>query len=315
MTDDGATTVAACLRDGAGVQPAAALARVTVVAVAHESAHALAGFLAALPPGLALCLVDNASADAGPAMAEATGARVIRNAGNRGFGAACNQGMAEAAGEFVLLANPDARLSAAAVAHLVAAADAFPEAVILAPMIHDAAGRPVRSWDAEQFRRRRLSRKRAAEAWPEGPLCVEHASGACLLLRRSAGLRFDEGFFLYYEDDDLCAEARRRGSAILLVPAAVVTHAGGASSAPSAGLVARKAWHMARSRLRYAAKHAGPAAARREALARLLHHAGKGLGHALTLRGGRLRVDAAGLAGTLAGLRETWSDIRPDGIN
>lgn len=290
--------------DGATAAPARLpLERVTVVTVTHDSAGALGGFLAALPPGLALSVVDNASSDAGPAMAEAAGAQVMRNARNLGFGAACNLGLAAARTEFVLLANPDSRLSAAAVAALVAAADAFPDAAILAPGIHDAAVRPVRSWDAEQFRRRRLPRRREAEPWPEGPFCVEHASGACLLLRRADGLRFDEGFFLYYEDDDLCAEARRRGRSIVVVPAAVVTHAGGASTAPSPAIVARKAWHMARSRLRYAAKHAGAAAARREALARLAHHAGKALGHALTLRGRKLRADAAALSGTLAWIR------------
>lgn len=289
--------------DAATATAHALLDRVTVVTVTHESAGALGGFLAALPPGLALLVVDNASTDAGPAMAEAAGARMIRSARNLGFGAACNLGLAAAGTEFVLLANPDSRLSAEAVAALVAAADTFAEAAILAPAIHDAAGRPVRSWDAEQFRRRRLPRRRDAEAWPEGPLSVEHASGACLLLRQADGLRFDEGFFLYYEDDDLCAEARRRGRGIVVVPAAVVTHAGGASTAPSPAIVARKAWHMARSRLRYAAKHAGAAAARREALARLAHHAAKALGHALTLRGRKLRADAAALSGTLAWMR------------
>lgn len=280
-----------------------ALGRVTVVSVTHQSAGVIAGFLAACPPGLAVIVVDNASSDAGPALAEAAGARVIRSTRNAGFGAGCNLGAAAAATEFVLFANPDARISAAAVAALVAAADAFPDAAILAPRIVDEAGRPVRSWDAGQLRRRRLGRRREAEPWPEGPCCVEHASGACLLVRRAAGIGFDEGFFLYYEDDDLCAEARRRGRSVVLVPAAEVAHAGGASSGSAAGLTAFKARHMAWSRLRFAQKHAGTGPARREARARLMHHAGKALGHALTLSGAKLRADLGGLAGTLAWLR------------
>ncbi|MBY0330375.1 MAG: glycosyltransferase [Acetobacteraceae bacterium] len=286
-----------------GEPEAAAARRVAVVTVTHDSAGVIADFLAACPPGVAVTVVDNASADAGAALAAAAGARVIRNAANLGFGAACNLGLAAAEREFVLLANPDARLSPAAVAALVAAADAFPDAAILAPGIRDAEGQPVRSWDADQRRRRRLPRRRDTEPWPAGPICVEHVSGACMLLRRDDGLRFDPGYFLYYEDDDLCAEARRRGRSVVLVPAAVVTHAGGASSAPSAALSAFKARHMAWSRLRYMAKHAGAAAARREAAARLPHHAGKALGHALTLRFDRARADLAGLGGTLAWLR------------
>ncbi len=283
---------------------AEALRRVSIVTVTHDSAGVLPGFLGACPPGVPVILVDNASRDGGAALAEAAGARVIRSGRNLGFGAGCNRGLAAAGTEFALLANPDARLSAAAIAALVAAADGFPDAAILAPVIRDAAGAPVRSWDAGQFRRRRLARRRDAEPWPGGPLCAEHVSGACMLVRTAEGLRFDEGFFLYYEDDDLCAEARRRGRSVLLVPAAEIMHAGGGSSAPSAALSAFKARHLAWSRLRFAAKHAGAAAARREAWGRLGHHAGKALGHGLTLHGEKLRADLAGLAGTLAWLRD-----------
>ena len=283
---------------------AEALRRVSIVTVTHDSAGVLPGFLDACPAGVAVIVVDNASRDGGADLAGAAGARVLRSGRNLGFGAGCNLGLAAATTEFALLANPDARLSAAAIAALVAAADAFPEAAILAPLIRNAAGAPVRSWDAGQVRRRRLRRDRRTEPWPEGPLCAEHVSGACMLVRTADGLRFDEGFFLYYEDDDLCAEARRRGRAVVLVPAAAVAHAGGTSSAPSAALSAFKARHLAWSRLRFAAKHLGAAAARREAWGRLRHHAGKALGHAVTFRGDKLRADLAGLSGTLAWLRD-----------
>ena len=90
-----------------GLNTVAALARVCVVTVAYNSASALRGMLGSLPPGLGVIVVDNASADDSAAMAEGAGARVIRNGANLGFGAGCNIGMAAAATEFVLLANPD----------------------------------------------------------------------------------------------------------------------------------------------------------------------------------------------------------------
>lgn len=279
-----------------------ALLRVTVVTVAHESAGALTGFLAALPVGLPLVLVDNASRDGGGALAAAAGARVIRSDLNRGFGAGCNLGLEAVDTEFALLANPDARLSAAAVATLVAAADAFPEAAILAPTILAPGGRRVRSWDAGQARRRLLPRKRDGEPWPEGPVCAEFLSGACLLLRMSAGLRFDEGFFLYYEDDDICAAARAAGHALMLVPAAEVLHEGGRSSAPSPAIEALKARHMAWSRLRFLAKREGDAAARREGARQARRLLGKFVGHTITLQREKLRRDVAALRGTLAWL-------------
>jgi hypothetical protein len=82
------------------------------------------------------------------------------------------------------------------------------------------------------------------------------------------------------------------------VPGAVVAHAGGRSSAPSLRIRARKAFHMARSRQIHLARHGG-----QDAPARLLHHAGRALGHAITFRGAKAVEDLAGLAGTLAWLR------------
>jgi glycosyltransferase involved in cell wall biosynthesis len=72
------------------------LARVCVVTVAYNSASALRGLLGSVPEGVAVIVVDNASRDDSAAVAEAAGARVIRNAANLGFGAGCNIGMAGA---------------------------------------------------------------------------------------------------------------------------------------------------------------------------------------------------------------------------
>jgi GT2 family glycosyltransferase len=286
-----------------GLNATVTLGRVCVVTVAYNSAAALRGMLEGVPEGLAVIVVDNASRDDSAAVAEAAGARVIRNAANLGFGMGCNIGMDAAETEFVLLANPDTRLDAGAIARLVAAADAFPDAAILAPMLFDENGARVRSWDVEQLHRRKLARKRGAEAWPEGPLCAEFLSGACMLLRASDGLRFDEAFFLFYEDDAICAAARAKGRSLVLVPDAVMHHAGGGSSSPSQALSAFKARHMAWSRLHYMALMRGSAAARREAWGRVWHHASKAFGHGLTLRFEKLRADMAGLGGTLAWLR------------
>src|SRR3954447_20624434 len=86
---------------------------ISVVIVAHDSADELPALLHALTPQLAgadeVLLVDNASGDgtvdaartAWPALT------ALRNADNRGFAAACNQGVAQARGELIMLLNPD----------------------------------------------------------------------------------------------------------------------------------------------------------------------------------------------------------------
>lgn len=279
--------------------------RVTLVTVTHQSAAAIEGFLAAVPPGVALVVVDNASDDGTPARVAslAPGAMLVRQAANLGFGAGCNRGLALVETEYALLLNPDARLAPGALDALLAAGDAFPDAAILAPAIRAADGALVRSFDAARRRRRALPRKRQAEPWPEGPICVDFVSGAAMLVRRADALRFDEALFLFYEDDALCSEARALGRSVLYLPAALVVHDGGRSSPPSLRIRGRKAFHMALSRQVFGARHGGGDAARR-----LLHHAGKAAGHALTLRGSRLVEDIAGFAGTLAWLRRGTKD-------
>lgn len=149
------------------------------------------------------------------------------------------------------------------------------------------------------MRRGTFPRKREAEPWPEGPVCMDFVSGAAMLVRRADGLRFDEALFLFYEDDEICAAARARGRSVIYVPEATVHHAGGKSSAPSLRIRWRKAFHITRSRQVFGARHGGT-----DAGARLRRHAWKALGHALVLRWGRLVEDLAGMAGTLSWLRD-----------
>jgi glycosyltransferase involved in cell wall biosynthesis len=68
------------------------LSRVTVVLPALDEAAALPAALACFPAGVDLVVVDNGSGDGTGAVAEALGARVVREP-RRGFGAACWAGV------------------------------------------------------------------------------------------------------------------------------------------------------------------------------------------------------------------------------
>src|SRR5262245_60479225 len=65
------------------------------------------------PAGIELVVVDNASLDGTPEMIRQRypEARLISNASNLGFAAACNQGIRSTSAPFVLLLNSDARIS------------------------------------------------------------------------------------------------------------------------------------------------------------------------------------------------------------
>jgi GT2 family glycosyltransferase len=207
----------------------------SVLIVTWNSREELARSLPALLPELGerdeLIVVDNDSADgtAEAVAALAPAARVVRSGGNRGFAAACNLGAGRAAGELLVILNPDAapragwgeairrpwieRRGWAAWQALVAEGDG---ATI------NSAGNPVHFtgivWAG-------MHGRPLAEAPPAGG--VTALSGACLAIPRRTWERvggFPADYFLYHEDVDLSLRLRLAGGALGIEPAAVVDH-------------------------------------------------------------------------------------------
>lgn len=221
------------------------------IVVAHDSADVLPTCLAALTrEGVPAIVVDNASRDATAAVAEAAGARVVRNARNEGYGRANNIGVRAAAGAgHVLIVNPDVALQPGAAAALLAAALAWPDAGLLAPRIVEPDGRYF--YQPRSLLAPYLTNPQGRRDLPEGDACAPFLSGACFMVKRDLFLAlggFDEAIFLFYEDDDLCRRIAESGRALVHVHAAVALHGRGRSSAPERGRVFRSRWHQAWSR-------------------------------------------------------------------
>lgn len=237
---------------------------VTAVVVTFESARVLPACLAALKrEGVDIIVVDNASRDGTPELAERLGARVIRNARNEGFGRAMNIGVRAAATPYCLLTNPDLVYDDGAVATLVAAAERWPDAGLLAPRIIEPDGRFF--FQATSLLAPYLQNPGGRLALPEGDCCTPFLSGASLLARRDAFLAiggFDENLFLFYEDDDLCRRLADAGQALVHVHGAVARHERGGSTATKRGRVFRARWHMAWSRAYVSRKYRLPDPAR-----------------------------------------------------
>jgi GT2 family glycosyltransferase len=284
------------------------LKKVTIVTVTFNSSMIIRNFIESCPESVAqIIVIDNCSSDNTVEISnniERKNISVIKNHKNMGFGAACNVGLDLAETDFVLISNPDTKLSCDAIIRLIETAEASPGAGIVAPALYNE-GRPVRSWDVDQLRRGSLQRKRTSEPWPEGPICADFVSGACMLFRRNMGFRFDGDFFLYFEDDDICASVRNAGRYIVLDPSAKVFHAGGASSVASVQLEFFKARHMAHSRLRYIQKHASMDFARKKFMFYFLLSSSKMIGHFLSLQFRKLNRDVAALRGSLDWFKET----------
>ncbi|MEY3613646.1 MAG: N-acetylglucosaminyl-diphospho-decaprenol L-rhamnosyltransferase, partial [Pseudomonadota bacterium] len=189
-------------------------------------------------------------------------ATVLAHDRNLGFGAANNRALARVNTPFALLLNPDCELSPEQLAQLLASADQFPEAAMLAPQLVDAKGHPE------------VNYRWPSTLWPSkgpgatGPTSVGFVCGAAMLLRMSAcqptGF-FDETFFLYYEDDDLCLRFFKAGLPMVVVPTVQALHRS-RGSVKGKSLWRSEYWrgyHHAQSKLIFARKHSSAAAAER----------------------------------------------------
>ena len=287
-------------------------ADITAIVVAYDSAQLLPACLSALAgEGVRAIVVDNASGDDSAGVAERLGAQVLRNARNEGYGRANNRGVRAAGTPFVLIVNPDLELAPGAIAALLAAADAWPDAAAFAPRIVEPSGR-VFLQPRSLLSPAHLNQGRQI-VLPGGDACLPFLSGACLLLRREVFLAlggFDPEIFLFYEDDDLCRRLRQAGHALVHVDAAGARHLRGASSAPSPTRRFTARWHLAWSEYHVARKWRMPP----PGLGKIVENVAKTIGYGLILNREKMMAHAGSVAGALAG-RAGRSALARQGLN
>jgi len=263
---------------------------VSIVVVSWNTKELLARCLASLEverpvAALEVIVVDNGSADASREMvaADFPQVKLIANPANRGFAAANNQGIAEAAGRYVFLLNSDTEVMPGSLRALVDFADAHPRAAIVGPQLlnfdgslQPSGGRfptPLSTF-AELLGVSRLTgRPRYGTRRDYSlPAVVDEVSGAAMLvratvLRELGGL--DEDFSWGYEDVDLCRRATAAGWSVEYLPAARVRHEWGASRRLAPASTVLKAID---GRRHYFRKHHGRAAAALVMVATLKSH-------------------------------------------
>lgn len=258
------------------------MASVDVVVVTHNSCEDIRACLDSVAASdhqgtVTTIVIDNASVDATESVVRAhpSAPKLVLNSENRGFAAACNQGVRAGTGDLVLLLNPDARLYPGTLDRLVTHLDRNPDVGIVGPSLVDPDGELKRDISATgifpSFRQAlheytRIGRLRPRSRWVReyfltdwdrrGCRPVAMVQGACFLFRRSLALEigpFDERFFLYFEETDFCKEAADRGWATHYVGDAAAVHVGSRSSPdarPSAD-------HFIRSLYAFHHKHYG----------------------------------------------------------
>lgn len=250
----------------------------SVIVISYNTRAMTLDCLRALYAGLGnlkaeVFVIDNASTD-GSAEAVRTSfpaARVIENNDNAGFGAANNQAMQMASGEYFLLLNSDAFVEPEAVPALVSYARSHPDIGAAGPRLLNGDGTlqlscfrypsPLGVW---------LEQLWVSALLPNHPVLgyyrrwghdrerlVDFVIGACLLVRREAYKQvggFDDSFFMYQEETDWQRRMHNRGWKIGFTPDAQVTHLGGASGASEK---AKISGHFFDSMDHYLHKHYG----------------------------------------------------------
>ena len=222
---------------------------------AADTLQALAR-LADWPHGT-LWLVDNSAHE--PELAADTAAlqqasadhpcvRLLAPGANLGFGRACNLAFAQSSADYLLLLNPDARISTEDVLRLAQAMQEQPRLAGVSPKIYwndrrsfvlPAAfaqtpwyyvaqalathSRRMAQWAARHGLQRAMRQMAGSNDFE-----VNFVAGSVLLLRRSAVLQagglFDPDYFMFFEDSDLSLRLRRAGYELAIVPGATAEH-------------------------------------------------------------------------------------------
>lgn len=235
----------------------------SVIVVTYNSAATIGACLTSIPRDCEVVVVDQSSSDDTIAVARSVrnDARVISAGSNRGFGAGCNLGAANALGDVLIFMNPDAAFVDGAVKSLVQQARISD--VLVGPRIMDENGfdqTRARFWSTPlsilgevclptAFTKVLLQR----DIPPEysvyrygGP--VPYIQGTCMTVCaknfwRAGG--FDERLFLYHEEEVLARRLESIGVPAVLIPAAVITHLGARSTSQVRDFAARQYYRSA----------------------------------------------------------------------
>jgi GT2 family glycosyltransferase len=230
-----------------------------------DTLECLRSFRGDVYPNKQIIIVDNGSSDDSVARIRDSFPDVVilQTGENLGFTGGNNVGIRHAVkngSDYVYLINNDTTVESDALEKLVQAAEANPQAGLLAPVIHDFDA-PRAIWFAGSV----VDLRRGA-AWHDNshqpsrtelPYEVPWATGCAMLLRASllndlGG--FDDRYYLSWEDVDLSLRVRNTERSVMVVPKARIYHKGGQSGK---NLNSIYSYYAVRNSLLLARKHSG----------------------------------------------------------
>lgn len=225
-----------------------------VVTVTYSPGPHLDRFLATLTHAterpVTVIISDNGSTDGAPedAVERYPNVKLYRTGANLGYGTAVNRAVAEygltSSSDFFIVANPDVQWGPNSIDLMLEAAQRWPQAGSLGPLIRDPDGTVYPSARHQPSVIRGGMHAVVGPVWKSNPWTAAYRqdraepserpvgwlSGSCLLMRSAAYTEiagFDERYFMYMEDVDLGDRLGRAGWQNVYVPSAEVLHAKG----------------------------------------------------------------------------------------
>lgn len=175
---------------------------------------------------------------------------IVKNSENVGFAAGCNIGIRKSKGSYILLLNPDTKVSKDTIAKMVDFLKVHPKAGIVTaklvlsdgkidPASHRGFPTPWASFtyflgleklfpDNPKFSQYHLWSRPLNKVHE-----IDSPSGAFMLIKKEVIIKIgllDEDFFMYAEDIDFSYRAKKAGFQIFYNPSSLVVHAKGISS-------------------------------------------------------------------------------------
>lgn len=179
---------------------------------------------------LEIIVIDNKSTDGTPEIIAKHFPKVklIKNSENTGYGAANNMGVINANRDYLIVLNPDTKLKADSVEHLLKPLEEDPNLVTV-PKVLVYNGEMINTCGNKQHFTG-MAFTRGAKEHPENrnnSRFINGLSGVCFAISKLNYMElggFDENIFLYMEDSELSWRVNAKGLKILYVPEAVVYH-------------------------------------------------------------------------------------------
>lgn len=214
--------------------------QLSVVIVTWNSLDCVGNCLNSLIKGLEIIrseiiVIDNKSSDDTVLKIKPKfpGVIIIENQENRGFGAANNQGLELAHGEYVLFLNPDTILPSKSVRLMLAFLKNYPAAGMVGPEQKDENGKII--FNFSRYTMRGLLEYGVEKFAPNSSLCfalrkpyrVRFLNGGCWMIRKKALVSvggYDNRLFLYGEEPDVCLRMRKAGWDIYFLRNVWITH-------------------------------------------------------------------------------------------